>query len=80
MQWLRRVTQLQQKLPPGVKLEPFYDQSQLVRDSITSVRDAILIGLVLACIILFLFLRDWTSSLVAGLVIPVTVAVTFVVL
>ena len=55
---------------------PFYDQSELVRESILSVRDAILIGLVLACIILFLFLRDWTSSLVAGLVIPVTVAVT----
>ncbi len=70
------VQQLVRVLPPGVHLEPFYDQSQLVRDSITSVRDAILIGLVLACIILFLFLRDWTSSLVAGLVIPVTVAVT----
>src|SRR5581483_10702913 len=40
------------------------------------VRDAIFIGLVLACIILFLFLRDWTSSLIAGLVIPVTIAVT----
>ena len=66
--------------PPGVKLEPFYDQSQLVRDSIASVRDAIFIGLVLACIILFLFLRDWTSSLIAGLVIPVTVAVTILVL
>ena len=61
---------------PGVSLEPFYDQSELVRDSIRSVRDAILIGLVLACIILFLFLRDWSSSLVAGLVIPVTVAIT----
>ena len=70
------VAQLQSKLPPGVHLEPFYDQSELVRESILSVRDAILIGLVLACIILFLFLRDWTSSLVAGLVIPVTVAVT----
>jgi len=70
------VQQLVRLLPPGVHLEPFYDQSQLVRDSISSVRDAILIGLVLACIILFLFLRDWTSSLVAGLVIPVTVAVT----
>ena len=57
-------------------LESFYDQSELVRESILSVRDAILIGLVLACIILFLFLHDWTSSLVAGLVIPVTVAVT----
>ncbi len=70
------VAELQQKLPPGVKLELFYDQSQLVRNSIASVRDAICIGLVLACVILFLFLRDWTSSLIAGLVIPVTVAVT----
>jgi CzcA family heavy metal efflux pump len=74
------IEQLRQKLPPGVKLEPFYDQSQLVRDSISSVRDAIFIGLILACIILFLFLRDWTSSLIAGLVIPVTVAVTILVL
>ena len=70
------IAQLQSKLPPGVHLEAFYDQSELVRESILSVRDAILIGLVLACIILFLFLHDWTSSLVAGLVIPVTVAVT----
>ncbi|MGA7859573.1 MAG: efflux RND transporter permease subunit [Terracidiphilus sp.] len=74
------VAQLRQKLPPGVRLEPFYDQSQLVRDAISSVRDAIFIGLSLACIILFLFLRDWTSSLVAGLVIPVTIAVTVLVL
>ena len=70
------IAQLKSKLPPGVHLEAFYDQSELVRESILSVRDAILIGLVLACIILFLFLHDWTSSLVAGLVIPVTVAVT----
>ncbi|MGC2404600.1 MAG: efflux RND transporter permease subunit [Acidobacteriaceae bacterium] len=70
------MAQLQSKLPPGVHIEAFYDQSELVRQSILSVRDAILIGLVLACIILFLFLQDWTSSLIAGLVIPVTVAVT----
>ncbi|MGD0739910.1 MAG: efflux RND transporter permease subunit, partial [Terracidiphilus sp.] len=71
-----QIAQLQPNLPPGVKLQVFYDQSQLVRDSISSVRDAICIGLLLACVILFLFLRDWTSSLIAGLVIPVTVAVT----
>lgn len=68
--------ELKRKLPAGVKIEPFYDQSQMVRDSIASVRDAIAIGLVLACIILFLFLRDWTSSLIAAMVIPVTIAVT----
>ena len=72
------VEQLRSKLPKGVALEPFYDQSELVRESIKSVRDAILIGLVLACIIMFLFLRDWRSSLVAGMVLPVTVAVTIV--
>ncbi len=76
MPWPHEVPQLQHKLPPGVKLQVFYDQSQLVRDAIASVRDAIFIGLVLACVILFLFLRDWTSSLIAGLVIPVTIAVT----
>ena len=75
-----QISQLRQKLPAGVKLEPFYDQSQLVRDSISSVRDAILIGIILACIILFLFLRDWTSSLIAGLVIPVTISVTILML
>jgi CzcA family heavy metal efflux pump len=71
-----QIQQLRKTLPPGVQLEPYYDQSELVRESIRSVRDAILIGLVLACIILFLFLSDWTSSVVAGLVIPVTVAIT----
>ena len=75
-----QVTELRRKLPPGVRVDVFYDQSQLVRDSIASVRDAIAIGLVLACIILFLFLRDWTSSLIAGMVIPVTIAITVLVL
>jgi CzcA family heavy metal efflux pump len=75
-----QVVELKRKLPAGVKLEPFYDQSQIVRDSIASVRDAIGIGLALACIVLFLFLRDWTSSLIAGLVIPVTIAITVLVL
>jgi CzcA family heavy metal efflux pump len=74
------IAQLRKNLPAGVTITPFYDQSHLVRESIASVRDAILIGLILAAIILVLFLRDWTSSLVAGLVIPVTIFVTFIVL
>jgi len=70
------VVHLRANLPPGVSLEPFYDQSEIVRKSIASVRDAILIGLCLACVVLYLFLHDWRSSLIAGMVIPVTVAVT----
>ncbi|HEY1810146.1 MAG TPA: efflux RND transporter permease subunit [Acidobacteriaceae bacterium] len=74
------IAQLRHALPPGIQIAPFYDQSHLVRDSIASVRDAILIGLVLAAIILVLFLRDWSASIVAGLVIPVTILVTFIAL
>jgi CzcA family heavy metal efflux pump len=74
------ISELAPTLPPGVHLEPFYDQSTIVHDSIASVRDAVLIGIVLSSIILVLFLRDWGTSLVAGLVIPITLLITFIVL
>ena len=72
------IANLKKDLPPGVDVRPFYDQSELVIDSIKSVRDAILLGLILASLIMVLFLRDWGTSLVAGLVIPATIGVTFI--
>ncbi len=74
------INRIQKTLPKGIELRPFYDQSEIVNDSIKSVRDAILLGLILASLIMVLFLRDWGTSLVAGLVIPATVAVTFIAL
>ena len=74
------IERIRQSLPPGIQLQPFYDQSEIVSESIKSVRDAILIGLLLASTIMVLFLRDWGTSAVAALVIPVTVLVTFIVL
>ena len=76
----KELAEIRKTLPGGVKIDTFYDQSILVRDSIDSVRDAILIGLALAAIILVLFLRDWGSSLVAALVIPATIAITLIVM
>jgi len=75
-----QIETIKKTLPPGIVIQPFYDQSIIVGDSIKSVRDAILLGLVLASIILVVFLRDWGTSVVAGLVIPVTILVTFVAL
>ena len=80
MRFTPRSSSIRKELPQGVELQPFYDQSEIVNDSIKSVRDAILIGLVLASLIMVLFLRDWGTSLVAGLVIPATIAVTFIAL
>ncbi|MFL6335916.1 MAG: efflux RND transporter permease subunit [Pyrinomonadaceae bacterium] len=64
-------------LPKDVQVSTFYDQSLLVRESMKSVRDAILLGLLLSVIILYAFLRNWGTTFVAILVIPVTVLVTF---
>jgi multidrug efflux pump subunit AcrB len=74
------VESLRKSLPPGVEIHPYYDQSDIVKQSIASVRDAILIGLILASIILVIFLRDWGTSVVAGLMIPATIALTFIAL
>ena len=64
------------QLPKDVKIAPFYDQSLLVRDSMNSVRDAILIGLLLSVVIIYVFLRNWGATFVAILIIPVTVLAT----
>ena len=74
------VGELKSSLPPDVHLETFYDQSTIVHDSIASVRDAVFLGILLSSVILVLFLRDWGTSLIAGLVIPVTLLITFIVL
>ena len=75
-----KIAELRPTLPPGVHLEVFYDQSTIVEDSIASVRDAVLLGIVLSSAILVLFLRDWGASAVAALVIPVTLLITWIVL
>jgi multidrug efflux pump subunit AcrB len=72
--------QIKQTLPPGITVSNFYDQSWLVGESIKSVRDAIIIGIILASAVLVLFLRDWGSSFIAGMVIPITVLITFIAL
>ncbi len=70
----------QPQLPAGVTLANWYDQSTLVTDSASSVRDAVLIGLVLAALVLLAFLRSLRVTLVAMLVVPATLATTVLLL
>ena len=74
----QEIQAIRPSLPAGVELNVFYDQSNIVRESIGSVRDAIIIGLLLAGFIIWLFLRDWGTALMTGLVIPVAIFVTFI--
>ena len=65
---------------PDIQFSFSYDQAPLVRESIASVRDAILLGLVLAVVVVFLFTASLASAAVAALVVPCTIAITFVVM
>ncbi len=71
---------LEKQLPAGVKISAAYDESHLVVDAIQNVRDSIVTGIVLIIVVLFLFLRDWRSTLIASLSIPFSAAASFAVL
>ncbi|HEY2798840.1 MAG TPA: efflux RND transporter permease subunit [Thermoanaerobaculia bacterium] len=62
-------------LPKDVRWSTFYDQAEFVRESVGGVRDAILIGVALAALVLLLFLRSWKIAAIAVATIPVTVAI-----
>lgn len=67
-------------LPPGVEVEAVYDQAALVEASMDSVRDAILIGVGLAMLVIALFLRDVRAGIVAAVPVPLTLLSTFAVM
>jgi CzcA family heavy metal efflux pump len=63
-------------LPAGVTLKPVYDQGALVRDAMKSVRDAMIIGAILAVIILLLFLHHARITAISASSIPLTLAIS----
>jgi CzcA family heavy metal efflux pump len=67
------ITEIRKTLPKDAELSVFYDQSILVRDSINGVVESILIGLFLSVAVLMGFLKNWRTTLVAAIVIPVAV-------
>ena len=62
-------------LPKDVRWSNFYDQASFVAGSVGGARDAIIIGVVLAAVVLLLFLRNVTFTLIAVAAIPLTVAI-----
>ena len=72
------VEQTARSFPPGVKIAPVYDQALLVTESLRSVRDAIVIGILLCVAVIALFLRELRGGLIAALAVPITLGATFV--
>lgn len=67
-------------LPPDVELTAVYDQAELVTESLTSVRDAIILGVLLALVVIAVSLRDWRAGLIAAVPIPIALLGTFAIM
>jgi len=73
-----RIDDWADKLPPDHTLTVLFDQSHFIQNAIGEVRNAAIIGGILAVIILFLFLRDPRSTIIVATSIPLSVIATFV--
>lgn len=63
-------------VPPDVHVETFYDQSDLVRASVVSVRDSLVVGALMSVLVVIFFLRRVRLGLAAALVLPGSIALT----
>ena len=75
-----RLNNYRASLPPSVRLTVVYDLADFVRNAVASVRDAIVIGGLLAVLVLVFFLRDWRVTAIAATSLPLTIVGTFFVL
>lgn len=62
--------------PADMRVKAWYDQSDLILDSASSLRNAIIIGVILAALVLLVFLRDWKVTLAAVIAVPAVLAAT----
>ena len=74
----RKVEELHNTLPKGVALVPYYKQSDFVNTSISSIKDVLWIGLVLALIVVVFFLRSAPASIVVLCTIPVSLSLALI--
>ena len=75
----RKLADLQKLLPKDVRLKPYYVQADFVKDSIRSVMDSLWIGLLLAIVVAIIFLRSIKASATILFTIPVTIALSLIV-
>jgi cobalt-zinc-cadmium resistance protein CzcA len=74
-----KINQIQKEdLPSDVKISPFYDRENLVNLAISTVFHNVLEGILLVTLVVFLFMRDWRSTVIVASVIPLALLFAFI--
>jgi len=73
----RRMERVQSQLPADLRLEVIQDQSRYIENALHEINTHLVLGSILACLVVFLFMRSWRSMVIAGIAIPTSVISTF---
>lgn len=65
------------QLPSDIKLEVIRDQSRYIYAALGEINVHLVLGSILACLVVFVFMRDWRATVIAGIAIPASVISTF---
>lgn len=76
----RRLEMIRMDMPDDVSINIGFDNTEFIRSSISEVRNTIFIAFMLVVVIIFLFLRDWRTTIIPVLVIPVSLIGSFFVM
>lgn len=72
-----KIEALTHQLPPDIKLEVLRDQSRYIYEALHEINRHLVVGSILACLVVFLFMRSWQAMVIAGVAIPASVIATF---
>ncbi len=73
-----KIRELEPGLPPGVRIVPFYDRTGLIKRAVATLRDALILEIVITIAVIGVFLLHFAASLIVSLVLPVGVLIAFI--
>jgi len=77
---LRRIARIKREIPPDITLDAAYDNTQYVRRSIREVEETIFVAFALVLLVVFAFFREWRTTLIPVLAIPVSIIGAFAIM
>ncbi|HWT28791.1 MAG TPA: CusA/CzcA family heavy metal efflux RND transporter, partial [Methylophilaceae bacterium] len=75
-----KVKEINAKLPPGVRVAPFYDRTTLVDHTVHTVTENLIVGALLVVALLVVFLRNWRAALIVASIIPLSLLFAFIIM
>lgn len=73
----QRIEELRSQLPDDIRVDIIRDQSRYIYEALHEIQRHLILGSILACAVVLLFMRNWRATIIAAVAIPTSVVATF---